>query len=526
MITDKYPHILKPFINSQPIRFKQEDNGLVDNAIIPAQKPDTFEYLPLNKQYPRSLEACPSEDQLISYVLKDPKIHDPDKAFQRIESLSRYLKEEMVGFILPEGKHWFEEACEFLILGAAGVPIEQERYNKYAEELWGMLAQADPYWTSQEFIQYLKSMNHNNAVGETIKAIQKIKLKQQVKQTAVAFGNHYESALLKFRNLVEGKCAYSGENFSEKTEADHLTIEHLFPHSVGAEKSNNDSNYVLVRKELNQVRRNIPLTAFLRGWDGDDYNDINPHWIQIANPVVKYNNRFKQKLKAEPNPDLKEILIKEFGDDLHNPERAVDRITSLSRYLKEEMVGFITPGGKEWFEGACEFLIKGAAGRPILEKDFQKHAERFWKLMAMADPYWQSTEFIKYLHSLDQNPGVKATVEAVKKLSKEQQKSSEISFGYSSQLRFIPELLKSGAYTNKPLTLNPSRENYATIEHIYPKNFGGDELNDDCNYLLTSIKANNERGCLSLMEYLMGWNIAEFDQTWIKRRLHNAQKSQ
>ena len=71
---------------------------------------------------PETLESTPNSE----FEKKLSQIHDIadfEKAKTRISSLSKYLKEEMVGFVVPiRSKHikcqWFEKGAEYLLRGS------------------------------------------------------------------------------------------------------------------------------------------------------------------------------------------------------------------------------------------------------------------------------------------------------------------------------------------------------------------------------------------------------------------------
>lgn len=236
-------------------------------------------------------------------------------------------------------------------------------------------------------------------------------------------------------------------------------------------------------------------------------------YIKPDIPDVKYQNMFKTRLKATPNPNFKkELNVMAKAGKIHDVEKAFLRITSLSRYLKEDMVGFITPDGRHWFEGACKYIIKGTACEDISESDYKKYAMKFWQLMVKADNYWTSDKFVNYLESMNQDDaGVKATLESIKSIQKENHKrSSNISFGYKSDLKYIPKLLNDGCgYTGESFSFD-SPETIPSLEHLFPHHFGGDEVNDDCNYILVSPESNRLRWHIPLTAYLSGWDGDEY----------------
>lgn len=245
-------------------------------------------------------------------------------------------------------------------------------------------------------------------------------------------------------------------------------------------------------------------------------NTSNPNY-HFKHPRYEYKNVLPKPLKAEPNPDLlNDLVMMEETGAVHDAYKSSVRIASLSRYLKEDMVGFVTPDGENWFEGACEFLIKGSAGIKLPVTEYEKYAKQFWALMSMADKYWLSEDYINYLDGFKKpNPGVEATIAAIKDIRENQMVvGSNISFGYSSKLRYIDKLLIDGcAYSGQEMSLKKSNApNFPTMEHIFPHVSGGEEVNLDCNYLLVSSEANGLRSDIPLLEYLKGWDADEYEQ--------------
>jgi hypothetical protein len=245
--------------------------------------------------------------------------------------------------------------------------------------------------------------------------------------------------------------------------------------------------------------------------------NVKPQPPEEDIPVVEYRNMFDTLLKASPNPLLEKLLVRDLK--ISDPEKAHKRITSLSRYLKEDMVGFITPDGRHWFEGALKYFIRGAVSKDLTDKQMEKHgpaiAEHFWGLLAKADSYWSSGEFLDYMknHMNPEEPGVKETIQGVSRLYQKKLTNKTVSFGYSSDLRYIQKLLDDGgAYTGKPLKLTnvSNHPAYPTLEHIQPHSTGGDEVNDDCNYLLVRQNDNGDRSNIPLIAYLKGWDAQEF----------------
>lgn len=269
---------------------------------------------------------------------------------------------------------------------------------------------------------------------------------------------------------------------------------------------------------------------------------------------LSYKTVLEKRLVSTPNTDFKEKLRNVRG--INNQEIANDRISALSRYLKEDMIGFIVPeytingekkGGYEWFEKALPNLLWGAtkAGKKGLSKegtiktdpsrkltknelkkarkhppvpdDYKSVAKELFGLLALHDNYWKSNNFISYLERFEKTDPIVATIEAIKEL----QTPKSISFagdvikvfGYFSPLKIMPELLeKGGAYSTNKLSVQdiakdspiiPEFEN-ASLEHIFPKSWGGEC--DDSNYMLASEGLNSLRGNLPLITFLKGSN--------------------
>jgi hypothetical protein len=218
----------------------------------------------------------------------------------------------------------------------------------------------------------------------------------------------------------------------------------------------------------------------------------------------EYRNMFDAQLKATPAPDLAKKLS--IDNTIYDVEKATLRLTSLSRYLKEEMVGFITPSGHHWFPNALENIINGAKSKKVPESQMKDAAKEFWGLIALADPYWISDDYVKYLSDMKKTPARDATIQAIKELQLEQKlQASTISFtGYKSELKDIPELLESGcAYDGTPMKrTSKNRALQVSSEHIFPRSKGG--ANNDFNYFLTNVKTNGERSNMPLIDYLKG----------------------
>lgn len=237
---------------------------------------------------------------------------------------------------------------------------------------------------------------------------------------------------------------------------------------------------------------------------------------------MSYKNVLAEPLKSTPNADFGEKLKKIPG--VKSLENAKTRVASLSRYLKEDMVGFVIPeytfngvtkGGDQWFQKGSEYLLRGCK-QGANEKDFPALAKDLYGMLATHDNYWKSDKFHGYLSTLEETPAIKATKDAVKDLQKQ---DKQVSFkglvqmyGYFSPLKAMDKLLNDGcAYSGKKLQFDdPTKKRdgkippdvNASLEHIMPKSWGGPC--EDYNYLLTSQGSNSKRGNMDLLSYLKG----------------------
>lgn len=236
---------------------------------------------------------------------------------------------------------------------------------------------------------------------------------------------------------------------------------------------------------------------------------------------MSYKNVLAKPLKSTPNVNFVENLKK--VPNIASLEKAKTRVSNLSRYLKEDMIGFVLPeytingvtkGGNQWFQKGAEYLLRGSK-QGAKEKDFTQIAENLYGLLATHDNYWKSDDFVGYLSTLDQTPAIKSTKQAVKNL---QRKDKQISFtgkiamwGYFSPMKAMDKLLNDGcAYTGKQLKFDDPTKRQgkippainASLDHIMPKSWGGPC--EDYNYILSSQGSNSARGNIDLVSFLKG----------------------
>lgn len=246
---------------------------------------------------------------------------------------------------------------------------------------------------------------------------------------------------------------------------------------------------------------------------------------------VSYSKVYQEPPKTDFLSKLKQVK----GVNQNNIFTSVQRIMSLSNYLKYKMVGFKVPeyemngqnkGGYQWFERGLENLIKGAKNKDLPKNEYKNTAKEFFGLLSLYDDYWKSKEFTVYLKSLRESPtinedqlyAVNQTLIAVKEIR--QESAQKIGFGagedkkwvtmkeeFFSPLKAIPEVYQHCAYTSNRLSRNNavSEETKVSLEHIVPRSWSdGNPINDDGNYLMVSRRANVERQNKGLIDYLKG----------------------
>ncbi|HSA07496.1 MAG TPA: DHH family phosphoesterase [Candidatus Gastranaerophilales bacterium] len=235
--------------------------------------------------------------------------------------------------------------------------------------------------------------------------------------------------------------------------------------------------------------------------------------------------------KTEPNKDFKENLSKIKEINRFNINISAKRIESLSNYLKDKMVGFIVPsyevegkkkGGYQWFERGLENMIKGSRKPNLPKEEYKDTSKELFGLLSLYDNYWKSAEFKTYLGSLkesstinkDQSFAIDATIQAIDELNHPD--SKKLSFGaieevtmrkaFFSPMKAMPEIYEKCAYSGEKLERGEVPDKIkVSIEHVVPRSWVNKPLNDDGNYIMTSISTNNERSGKPLIGFLKGW---------------------
>jgi len=196
-----------------------------------------------------------------------------DRSKTRVSSLSAYLKEQMVGFVVPKyevdgqqkgGYQWFEQGAEYLLKGSSE-NVKECNYKQAAKELYGLLAIHDNYWKSPEFVGYLSTLKQTNAIKATIQAVKELNVAKEISFTGerVLTTYGYFSPLKAIDRLIKGNCAYSGEKFKPEDRLGRPSLDHIMPKSWGGPCD--DANYILASTETNTLRGNIGLIEFLKG---------------------------------------------------------------------------------------------------------------------------------------------------------------------------------------------------------------------------------------------------------------------
>lgn len=312
--------------------------------------------------------------------------------------------------------------------------------------------------------------------------------------------------------LIDSLISFLGRNnnnkpHSKKTKNSH----HKTNHSNKPSKTHKNKQTHENRETVNKSKKADDFDNTLRNHNAKNggknaHKKPEKNTTPYIRPSYEYNNIFEERLVAEPKSTLKASLL---AEGVHDINKAVVRVSSLSRYLKEDMVGFYTPDGDHWFEKAMPFILKGCEAKNIPVDEYFETALNFWNMMSLADNYWKSNDFVDYLNMMEPNPAVLATIEAVKTM--QSMDSKQIAFtGYPSKIKYIDEL-DTCAYSGLKLKLNDDNLS-PSAEHILPHSICGDEFNIDVNYFIVSSAANSNRGHIPLLEYLSGWDAPEYEE--------------
>lgn len=247
-----------------------------------------------------------------------------------------------------------------------------------------------------------------------------------------------------------------------------------------------------------------------------------------ANVDLTYKN--SQKLKSTPNfpYDVLKLELRKNVKGIINLNKSAERISSLSVYLKEKMIGFEVPayqlkgqkrGGYQWFERGLENLLIGSSKPDLKPEEYKDTAKELFGILAVHDNYWKSPEFSGYLKSLktsktiteNQIKAVDATTQAIKELN-----TKSVGFGAIETIKMkdraftplkrMPEIMEKCAYTGKTLYWGTSDQQFlASADHIIPHSWEKSS-NDDGNFIISSSTSNTARGNMSLIKYLKGYS--------------------
>ena len=296
----------------------------------------------------------------------------------------------------------------------------------------------------------------------------------------------------------------------------------------------NQKKYAILEK----LEQKIETVKKLRGARNNLTQQANNLKIKLTAEIdLTYKNTLN--LKSEPEPNFRKNLASVTGIKPFNLDNAESRISSLSKYLKEKMIGFEVPeyefdaasdgvkrekkGGYHWFERGLQNLLIGSKKADLQQEEYKDTAQELFGLLSLHDKYWKSTEFCDYLTSLktsktinkDQTKAVNATIEAIKELQKVN-RAKRIPFGAKeivkmqertfTPMKRMPEILKNCAYTGVHLSyLSTTDDSKISTDHIIPHSWENSK-NDDGNFLITTAESNDNRGTLPLLAYLKGAN--------------------
>ena len=290
------------------------------------------------------------------------------------------------------------------------------------------------------------------------------------------------------------------------------------------EQNQKEINIKHTREKIEQINQALKARVKIK------LSDCKPHNSGLTALVdLTYKNSLN--LKSTPNfsdEDFKKNL-KTNVPGIINTNKAAKRISSLSVYLKEKMIGFEVPeyelkeekkGGYQWFERGLENLLIGSEKANLKPEEYQNTAKKLFGILAVHDNYWKSPEFSDYLSSLktsttiteNQKKAVDATVLAIKELNEPKQitfgSQEIISMGERAftPMKFMHEIYEKCAYTGNHLDRESDDEEFRpSADHIIPHSWENSK-NDDGNFIISSMESNTVRGNISLIKYLKGYN--------------------
>ena len=288
------------------------------------------------------------------------------------------------------------------------------------------------------------------------------------------------------------------------------------------EQNQKEINIQHTREKIEQINQTLKARAQIK------LSDCKQHATGLTALVdLTYKNNLN--LKSTPNfsdEDFKKNLQTNVLG-ITNTNKAAKRISSLSIYLKEKMIGFEVPeyelkeekkGGYQWFERGLENLLIGSKKANLKPEAYKDTAKELFGILAVHDNYWKSSEFSDYLSSLktsktiteNQTKAVDATVLAIRELNEPKQlgfgAQEMISMGERAftPMKFIHEIYEKCAYTGNHLDRESDDENFRpSADHIIPHSWENSK-NDDGNFIISSMDSNTDRGNIALIKYLKG----------------------
>jgi len=253
----------------------------------------------------KPLKSTPNPN-FVEELKKVPGIISLSSSAVRVSSLSTYLKEKSVGFVVPAyenkgakkgGYEWFERGLENLLKGSKKKNLQPEEYKDTAKELFGLLSVHDNYWKSPEFADYLtslkqsKTINQNQikAVDSTIEAIAELNIQKDNKPAFTGTEdiriNTGNFTPMKLMPEFLKNCAYSGfkmhtdaENPENRPSAEHIIPCHWIKNYDKGDQNNfqnDDGNYLIASSKANSDRSSIPLLLYLKGGKPEDEAKFN-----------------------------------------------------------------------------------------------------------------------------------------------------------------------------------------------------------------------------------------------------------